>query len=175
MTPVPTLSGELCVLRAVERSDVEARRAAGEHVEINRMYGVEGADRRALSVEEGEAWFADVAASPHEWLIAEGDQPRGQIRLHTIEGAEAFLAVGLWRPEWLGRGLGTDAIRTLSAWARGEPLALTSLKVRVAAFNERALAAYAGVGFVRVGTEPDGVHHGGRTYDDVILALDLAG
>ena len=156
MPSVPELPGELCVLRAVQRSDVDARRAAAD-----------------LSAEEGEAWFADVSAEPHEWIIAEGGEPRGQIRLHTIEGTEAFLAIGLWRPEWLGRGLGSDAIRTLCAWAREEPLGLARVKVHVAAFNDRAVAAYARAGFARIDT--NALRVAGRTDDEIVMALDLDG
>jgi aminoglycoside 6'-N-acetyltransferase len=80
-------------------------------------------------------------------------------------------------PDWHGRGLGTDAVRTLARWlvdARGHH----RLIIDPAAHNARAIRVYEKVGFRPVGVMrayergPDGTWHDGLLMD--LLAGELS-
>jgi RimJ/RimL family protein N-acetyltransferase len=94
----------------------------------------------------------------------------GEARLHHVDitAAEGWLAVGLFTPAHRGRGLGTEAVRLLLAHAFGA-LGLTTVRLRVLAFNARALACYRRCGFREVGREP--VSLGVEAAEDVLMAV----
>ena len=80
------------------------------------------------------------------------------------------------RSDWQGRGLGTDAIRTLARYLIGER-AHHRLTIDPAASNANAIKAYEQVGFKPVGRMrqyergPDGGWHDGLLMD--LLAAEL--
>lgn len=77
---------------------------------------------------------------------------------------------------WQGRGIGTDAIRTLARYLFAER-GHHRLTIDPAASNTRAIAAYSRVGFRPVGImrqyeqDPDGTYHDGLLMD--LLREDL--
>ena len=94
---------------------------------------------------------------------------------HEPQYRHAGIDISL-HPDWHGKGLGTDAVRTL-ARHMFEDLGHHRVTIDPAAHNERAIASYRKVGFKPVGImrnyerAPDGTWHDGLLMD--LLPEDL--
>jgi len=94
---------------------------------------------------------------------------------HEPQYRHAGIDISL-HPDWHGRGLGTDAVRTLARHLF-EDLGHHRVTIDPAAHNERAIASYRKVGFKPVGImrnyerAPDGTWHDGLLMD--LLPEDL--
>lgn len=175
--PVPVLEGARVRLRPPAPGDAAAARRGGLHPEVLLGYGIELAEWRALTESEGDALVAGLApdADKVEWVVAVDGVFIGAARLHSFDAPRrsAAYAVGLAAPEHLGRGLGTEVTRLVSAHAFDE-LDLVALTARVLDSNRRAIGCYARCGFVPHHREPRVLQLRGRWCDDVIMRLDGA-
>jgi RimJ/RimL family protein N-acetyltransferase len=164
----PTLRGPRVTLRAPAPGDVADRLAAGRDPEFRRMVGAVGPAPGPMYARDARRWHDALRADRFGWAVEHEGRCVGEARLHGLDaaGGEAWLAVGLFAPEHRGRGLGTEAVGLLLAHAFGT-LALRAVRVRVLAFNARAIACYRRCGFVEVGREP--VDLGGEVAEDVLM------
>jgi RimJ/RimL family protein N-acetyltransferase len=171
--PAPTLRGDRIVLRAPRPEDVDDRLAAGRDPEFRRMVGATGPAPAPLTRADAERWRAELAREPLGWVIEHGGRCVGVARLHHVDAAlgEGWLAVGLFAPGERGRGLGTEAVRLVLGHAFGA-LGLRRVRLRVLAYNQRALAAYRRCGFREVGREP--VQLDGEAAEDIVMELTAA-
>ena len=85
-------------------------------------------------------------------------------------GRKARLAVGMYAPQFLGRGLGSEAIRLVLRHAFGT-LGMHRVDLKVLDFNDRAIAAYLACGFVEEGRERESCWVDGRWHDDVVMGV----
>lgn len=164
MTDESVLYGVRVELRPVRPGDVPRLAALLASPEVSRWWGIPpGPDAlgRDLAAEDAE----------HFVITVDGDTA-GLIQYHEEDepgyrsaGIDIFLG-----PEYQGRGLGTDAIRTLARHLlvdRGHH----RLTIDPAADNARAIAAYRKVGFRPVGVMRqyerglDGTWHDGLLMD----------
>jgi RimJ/RimL family protein N-acetyltransferase/N-acetylglutamate synthase-like GNAT family acetyltransferase len=175
VTGPPTLHGTAVTLRGPRPEDVEARIAAGRDPEVAVGYGIRVRPRERLPRRAADAWLRRIQTEELGWIIEYQADAVGAIRLHHIdfEERQAFVAVGLFRGDLLGRGVGTDALRTLMRWASGEPLVLRCLRLRVAEFNARAIASYRKCGFVADGRDDRAFELDGRWHADVLMSVRL--
>ncbi len=171
-TARPTFRGNRVTLRAPRAQDVAGRFALGNSPEINRMFGADPAQTRALTPEAAEAWVEAQMAAPLAWIIEVDGRLLGAVRLHSLNHADhnGQLAVGILDPDKLDQGLGTEAMRLLLAHAFGA-LALHRLSLRVLAFNARAIASYHKLGFVQEGRARQAALIAGVWHDDLIMGL----
>jgi RimJ/RimL family protein N-acetyltransferase len=155
-------------------SDVADRLAAGRDPEFRRMVGAAPA-AEPLTQADAERWYTALAREPHAWVIERDGRCVGEARLHHLDPAagEGWLAVGLFAPADRGRGLGTEATRLVLGHAFGA-LGLARVRLRVLAFNVRALACYRRCGFQETGREPAPLA-GGEVAEDVLMAVTAAG
>lgn len=118
------------------------------------MVGAVGPDPGPLTGEEVDRWYTAIASEMYGWIIEFEGRCIGIARLHQVDWASrsARFAVGLFRPEDRGRGLGQEVTRLVLGYAFG-PLGLERVRLRVLDFNERALACYRRCGFVEVARE----------------------
>lgn len=95
----------------------------------------------------------------------------GHVTLWGIEarGRCATLSAQVGSP-FLGRGYGTDAVRTLVRYAFAE-LGVHRVQLGAWAFNTRAIASYARAGFTEEGRRRQVVFHDGHWYDEVLMSI----
>ncbi len=168
----PRLCGSRVTLRAPLASDVAWRIALGRHPEIVRMFGALIDAWEPVGRESAGRWIEGLTEHPHAWIITAEDRGIGEIRLDGLDPDDetARLAIGIFDPAMLGRGLGTEATRLLLAHAFGT-LNLHRVSLRVLAFNTRAIACYRRCGFQIEGRERQTCRIGGTRHDDIIMGL----
>ncbi len=165
---------DFVVLRPGRPADVVERRSLGKHAAIDRMYGRLDTRDGPMTTTEAEEWVASFSnrATPHKWIIEADGHLVGAIRLDATSRDDVrSLAIGLCHPDDLGRGIGSRALRLVTADAF-DRLDVRRIMIRVLDYNDRAIRAYAACGFEEVRREPSGVVVDGCEHDDVIMVLD---
>jgi aminoglycoside 6'-N-acetyltransferase len=164
--PPMSLAGERVHLRPATSDDQERLREILTEPSVARWWGPsrDGVDvaRDWLDVDDDTVVFAiEVDGSVIGSIqFAEEEDPD-----YRHAGIDLFLATA-----WQGRGLGTDAIRTVARYLF-EERGHHRLTIDPSATNERAIRTYERVGFRRVGTMrsyergPDGTFRDGLLLD----------
>jgi len=141
--PLPTLAGERVTLRPLTDADVEALVTIVERDGVREWWGIDAsrdATREGLR-HDGAAFAIDVGGALAGWLgVVEQLTPN-----YRSAGLDIMLA-----PEHQDRGLGPEALRLAARWLV-EDRGHHRLTIDPAACNERAIRAYAGLGFKPVG------------------------
>ena len=162
------LRGKRVVLRPLEERDAPRLAELGREPSVARWWpGLTVEHLRAKARREGEE--ADVVAFA---VVAEGELA-GLIQYYEETEADfrhAGMDVFLGAP-FHGRGLGTDAVRTLARHLVRD-LGHHRLVIDPAAANDRAIRCYERVGFRRVGTMRQYWRDGDGFWRDGVL-LDL--
>ncbi len=163
--------GHIC-LRGPRAQDATARYKLGNTREIHHMFGADPAMVAPITKTHAAAWLNAQEVEPLAWVIEYRRRMIGAIRLHSVVPhlLRAEVAVGILDPKYLGKGIGSTAVRLLAAHAFG-PLLLRRLGVRVVAYNARAIAAFKKAGFVEEGREREAGRVGDVWHDDVIMGL----
>ena len=160
------LMGRAVRLRPWQEADIERLEAILTEPSVGRWWGP--GDPGSLA----RAWLADEAAGTTTFVIEHDGRVIGSIQCSEVDdrdyrsaGIDLFLAT-----DAQGKGFGPDAIRALARHlfdARGHH----RLTIDPAAANERAVRAYAKVGFRPIGIArayergPDGTWHDGLLMD----------
>jgi aminoglycoside 6'-N-acetyltransferase len=162
------LRGERVVLRRVQEEDVEPLLAIAREPEVARWWNdVDAAD--VLPPPDDETvTFVVLAEGERAGLVQYAEESTPDYRSASID---IFLG-----EDWTGRGLGTDAIRTLARHLV-EERGHHRLTIDPAAENARAIRSYEKIGFRRVGImreywrDRDGAWRDGLLMD--LLAREL--
>ena len=163
---LPTLSGQRLTLRPTREGDVGALVGLLNEPEVHRWWG----DNHAAGVRE------QMESEPC-WTVLVDDQPVGWLQVHEERDEDypsvAFdIALG---GEASGRGLGPEALRL--AIRHFQERGHHRFTIDPAVDNERAIRAYAAVGFKPVGVlrayerAPDGSWRDGLLMDLVAEEL----
>lgn len=165
-----TLEGARVVLRAPRPADRADRFEAGRDPEFRRMVGGAGPEPGPLTRADVDRWYDALVAEPHAWIVELEGRCVGVARLHHVDRSTgtARYAIGLFRPEHRGRGVGQEATRLVLDHAFGS-LGLARIELRVLDFNLQALACYRRCGFEEVAREP--VQLGETSAVDVVMAV----
>jgi ribosomal-protein-alanine N-acetyltransferase len=131
------LAGEGCRLRPYRLTDAEALQAVADDPEVARW--MTAMFPYPYTHADAEAWIALAAADapPKHFVIEAGGAFAGAVGIVPQAGEHAGCAVfGYWlgRRFW-GRGLATDAARTVAAYALSEARGLRRLEATVFAPN----------------------------------------
>lgn len=166
------LKGETITLRPASFDDVDARLSLGNPAEIVEMFGIGRDDVTPLTREGAVQWVQGLVVHPHAWIIEFQGRPIGDIRLDRLVAIDrrASMAIGIYDPQLLGKGLGSEAIHLLLQHAFNE-LRLHRIGIRVLAYNTRAIRAYEKCGFVIEGREREAAFVNGAWHDDVMMGL----
>ena len=171
----PTLVGPRVTLRAYRDDDRLARQRHGWHREIERGYG-DDTPTRAMTDDEVEAWAGYLAAKTRAGAVCWAVEVDGELVGHAFlfdvreGGRKARLALGMYAPQFIGRGLGTETIRLMLRHAFGT-LGMHRVDLKVLDFNDRAIAAYRACGFVEEGRERESCFVEGGWHDDVVMGV----
>lgn len=169
---VPPLEGSRVLLRAPRPTDLDERLALGRQPEIVHLFGGDLRRPAPLPRDVAAAWLERLSRHPHAWIIEVDSRLLGEVRLDNVDRHDrrASLAIGLFDPAQLGRGLGSEAVRLVLAYAFGE-LALHRVSARVLADNARAIRCYEKCGFTIEGRERQAALVGGEWHDDLIMGI----
>jgi aminoglycoside 6'-N-acetyltransferase len=169
--PVPTLNGELCVLRPLRWSDRDALIDVLRDPSVVAIWDTRGAEHSANELLAGDSHWT-------VWAIEVDGEFAGSIQAAENDD-EDYRSAGIdifMTSRFQGRGIGTDAVRMLARYlidVRGHH----RLTIDPAASNTRAIRTYEKVGFKPVGVMRryergvDGTYHDGLLMD--LLAGEL--
>ncbi len=148
------------------------RLALGNDAGIMRMFGADMTEWPPMTEAGARRWVEEITAHPYAWAVEHGGRLLGQVRLDALDhqDARARLAIGLYDPNKLGKGLGREAIRLALAHAFGA-LGLHRVSLRVVAYNTRAIRCYSACGFVVEGREREAALVGGERHDDIMMGV----
>jgi len=172
---MPTLEGEMVVLRPIRAEDADAMwQSVSNDPEGMRLTGTTATFTR----EQIDAWCADVAdrEGRADWAITHGaDDYLGEIVLNEIDAHErnANLRLALC-PGQRGRGFGGEAIELVLDHAFApvpEGLGLHRVSLDVLSINPRARALYESLGFVEEGRQRESHRDGEFWCDTILMAL----
>lgn len=166
---VPVLDGDLVRLRPLVESDRAALVDLLADPTVIEWWDTRGPDHSADELIAGEAgWFV--------WAIEGDGELAGSIQA-TEENDPDYRHAGIdifMSARFQGRGLGTDAVRTVARWlfdTRGHH----RLTIDPAAANARAIRTYERVGFRPVGVMRQYERGVSRTFHDGLLMDMLRG
>ena len=172
--PTPTLEGGRIRLRPLRHGDVEQRAALGRWPDINQAFGGDLVEPATLTVDEARAQLLRPMVDGVGWVIAlsDGDRFIGTTRLDRIDGVNraANFAIGIFDPEHLGRGLGSEAIDLVLGFGF-QQLGLHRISLTVLAANKPAIAAYRSCGFEVEGRLRETLRRSGVWEDDLVMAI----
>ena len=148
------MRGEKVIIRPMVREDVERMQAWRPYTDpLDSL--LNGSSRSS----DNDIWFqAQADDSSRRWYAIEDLTGRliGRLSLRQIIGRKsARLGITLGS-DYVGRGYGTDAIRTFLVYYFGE-LGFETLFLDVAAPNNRALRCYEKCGFEYIGSHYQGI------------------
>jgi aminoglycoside 6'-N-acetyltransferase len=141
--PLPVLHGERVTLRPVEEADLEPLAAIIREPGVARWWG---------EADEPERLRDNLRMDGAAWAIEAGGDLAGWLGV-TEETERECRSVGLdisLSERFQGQGLGPDALRAAIRWFADER-GHHRFTIDPAAHNERAVRAYAAVGFKPVG------------------------
>jgi aminoglycoside 6'-N-acetyltransferase len=139
------LQGQIVRLRAVSAGDAARLTEIVTHPEVAQWWGsfdLDRVHRELVAPDDGTVTFAIEADGQAVGLIQYLEENEPDYRHAALD---MFL-----HPDWHGRGLGTDALRTLARHLF-EDRGHHRLTIDPAAHNQRAIRAYRRVGFRPVG------------------------
>ncbi len=159
-------------LRPVVEGDVAALEAIGPYHDA---YVAFGGDPRGRP-EGGRAWAEGIISRIEDafagWIIEVDGTLAGEVKLlfHNPADRNARIAIGLFRDDLRGKGIGPRAIAMALNEAFGS-FGLHRVELRVLAKNTRAIRAYEKSGFRHEGRLRDHALIGGAYEDDLIMSI----
>ena len=168
----PTLTGELVLLRPVEKTDAagllaidpETARLTGSHTDSG------------FTLKSLEAWYATRAEHDDRLDLSIIERATGEwageVALNglSLANESCGFRIMLAQPRFFGRGLGTEATRLMLAHAFGT-VGLHRVELEVFTFNPRARHVYTKCGFVYEGTRRDALRWDGEWVDAEVMAV----
>ena len=168
------LLGDKVRLTAVDKDDLSAIGRWFEDAGFARLFDAMPAapkSEAALS-----RWLEEVQKDKNGFLFAirpvDGQSLLGYAELDGIlwSNGTAWLGLGLGERDNWGKGYGAEAAQLVLNFAFNE-LNLRRVQLTVFSYNERAIALYEKLGFVREGVYRQYLQRDGRTYDMILYGL----
>ena len=165
------ITGEKVIIRSILKSDEKDIFEWVNREELRRMTGT----LYPISEYEHEEWIRTIATSSKKKLfvilIKENLEKIGTIGLKNFDdvnkNVELYISIGSNLPDHIGKGYGTDAIRTLVRYCF-DNLNIHRVYLHVFETNKRAIKAYENAGFIKEGVLREHHFNNGR-YEDVIV------
>ena len=165
------LRGEKVILRAIERDDLKRMLELERNTDLVVLadgawspYSVGALEKRwEKSLEDDD---------PSRFAIVADDKIIGGCGLqhkYRRDGIAA-IGIGIYDPDYLGKGYGRDAVNVLVDWAF-RVQNYRRLWLDTLATNERAVRAYQACGFIREGVLRQHYYANGQYHDAVVMGL----
>lgn len=168
------LQGEKVRLTAVEKEDLAAISRWYQDAGFARLFDATPAAPKSAT--QLARWLEEAEKAQNGYLFAirplDQETLLGYLELDGIlwTNGSAWLALGLGQRDKWGKGYGTEAMQLALNFAFNE-LNLHRVQLSVFAYNERAIALYEKLGFVREGTYREHVRRDGSYYDMYLYGL----
>lgn len=166
--------GEHVHLTAVTKEDVPVLARWHNDAGFLRLLNADAAKPQTEA--DATKWLEEAQKAPNGYLFAVREQP-GDLLLGFVEldgilwnHGVAWLGVGIGDRERWGQGLGGEALRLALNFAFNE-LNLHRVQLTVFAYNDRAIALYEKLGFVREGIYREFLCRDGQRYDMYLYGL----
>lgn len=179
-TAFPPFLGHELLLGRLVRLDRPTRDDIAEIARWSGDMGFQRLLRRGMvypgSVEEHEAWFAEMARSddtlPFVIRTRQDDRLIGFLVIKDImwQARHCAFFIGIGDQEMRGRGYGVDAVRVMLKYAFLE-MNLNRVGLEVLSYNEAALHTYQKAGFTHEGTLRAYAYRDGVYYDMHIMGI----
>jgi RimJ/RimL family protein N-acetyltransferase len=169
------LTGELVRLRAIEMDDLDRYLAWVNDEEVMRFVA---ASALPVSRSSEEEFLRRLVTQTHPPEITyaieavEGGHHIGSVALHRIGGParHAELGIMIGDKAYWNRGFGTEAVRTMIAFAFDE-LNLNRVSLTVDEDNARGIACYRKCGFIEEGRLRQDRYRGGEYRDPIVMGV----
>lgn len=165
------LKSERVILRAVEREDIKRMHDLQRNVELT-LLGFGQWQPKPLAAME-KMFEKHLDDRDHDWFAIEIDgQVVGDCGLHDNDRRSrvAALGIGIYDPEYVGKGYGRTAASLLLGWAF-EIQNYQRIWLDTWHTNQRAIRCYQGLGFVEEGRLRRHLFVDGQHVDVVYMGL----
>jgi RimJ/RimL family protein N-acetyltransferase len=130
------------------------------------------------SVKGREYWESSLKVDANERALFFAVQDAsliGMTGIYRNQSAKTKHAASIWgvyvRPEWRGKRISEALVHACLDWAKIHDILI--VKLAVVTGNLPALRSYERCGFSIYGTEPKAIQHGGRFYDEHLMAVEF--
>ena len=168
------LRGEKVYLSALTGDDAPALASWDANTEYLRLFNADPArPHTPEAIAEGIAESnKKTNAFRFGIRLVENDEMIGEEELDHIEWQHgvAWFGIGIGDPAYWGKGYGREATALLLRFGFWE-INLHRIQLTVFDYNERAIAAYEKLGFVKEGTYREFLQRDGRRYDMFLYGL----
>lgn len=163
------LRGQLTILRAIERDDLDALWRWANDAEVMYYWA-----EPYHTVSRDELGGRHSAGALNDWLLiaTHAGEPIGRVGVVALDrrNRHAEIAIQIGERDYWGQGYGSDALLVfLDSLFHGANL--HKVWLRTEAFNERARRAYARCGFQHDGIFREHTFLGGRYHDAIIMSI----
>ena len=165
------LRGERVTLRAIEREDLTRIHELRRNVELI-LFGYAEWQPRPLAAFE-KAFEKQIDDHEFTWFAIEIEGKMvGECGLHDRDRRSrvAALGIGIYDPDYVGRGYGREAAGLLLDWAF-DIQNYERIWLDTSSANERAIRCYQALGFVEEGRMRNQVFVDGKYVDMVLMGL----
>ena len=168
------LAGQHVRLTAVTKQDAPALARWHDDAGFLRLLNASAA--KPQTQDDVTKWLEEAQKAPNGYLFAirprDGEGLLGFVEVDGIlwNHGVGWLGIGIGEREHWGQGIGGEAMRLALNFAFNE-LNLHRIQLTVFAYNERAIALYEKLGFVREGVYREALHRDGQRYDMILYGL----
>jgi RimJ/RimL family protein N-acetyltransferase len=167
------LRGKRVVLRAIEKEDIKRLHELYANIDLVLLgHGVWRPESLAAWEKDFDKRLEDHDKA--DFVIEVDGVVIGEIDLQSHHmnrrAGVAHLGVGIYDPEYVGKGYGRDSINTLLDWSF-RILNLRRVALETLATNERAIRAYHACGFVEEGRLREHEYVDGEYVDIVVMGV----
>jgi RimJ/RimL family protein N-acetyltransferase len=167
--------GELVRLGAADaKRDAELIAKGSRDAEYSRLLDSDPARPVAAKVLEAELEEELEEKDSITFVVytLDGDKAIGFVGLGGISwnNGDAWVGIGIWDPEYRGKGYGTDAMRLMLRYAFTE-LNLHRVTLGVFEYNPRAQRSYQKAGFTLEGRVRQELNRNGQRWDGLYMGI----
>lgn len=176
MSNVPTLIGEMIILRETRESDIDDRCIFGRPKEFAYMCGGNRDETIEFPPrEEWKNWYKHNLKSSNDrinWMIEYDGKCIGSAGLNNISSSDhnATFAIGIWATSYFSKGIGSEATKLVLQYAF-DIMKLHRVDLKVLEYNKRGIRCYEKCGFKQDGILRENAYIEGEYHSDIVMSI----